>query len=260
MWSLILVRRHLILNQHPGFTWLNRSEHFDELKCYFGCQLPVQSRTIWRFAENTDPNVIKSFGNKLQHSILALSTMGRHSVYRCQQRDGILVTDVNRGTAFCLPMSTEGRHSVYRCQQRDGILSADVNRGTTFCLQMSTEGRHSVYRCQQRDGILSTDVNRGTAFCLPMSTEGRHSVYRCQQRDGILSTNDHAHWYISWPGIIYRYLTISRSRSVLGPSRSWQSFQFNLDSMQVRCLSIWYRYAPVNSTPWYFSSAGTVCR
>ena len=75
---------------------------------------------------------------------------------------------VNNGAAFCLPMSTEGRHSVYRCQQRDGILSTDVNRGTAFCLPMSTEGRHSVYRCQQRDGILSTDVNRGTAFCLPM--------------------------------------------------------------------------------------------
>ena len=189
MWSLILVRRHLILNQHPGFTWLNRSEHFDELKCYFRFQIPVQSRTIWRFAENTDPNVIKSFGKKLQHSILALSPMGRHPVYRCQQRDGILSTDVNRGTAFCLPMSTEGRHSVYRCQQRDGILSTEVNRGTAFCLPMSTEGRHSVYQYQQRDGILSTDVNRGTAFCLPMSTEGRHSVYRCQRRDGILSTD-----------------------------------------------------------------------
>ena len=143
---------------------LNRSEHFDELKCYCRCQLPVQSRTIWRFAENTDPNAIKSFGKKPQHNILVLSTMGRHS------------------------------------------------------------------------------------------------VYRCQQRDGILSTNNHAHWYISWPGTIYRYLTVSGSRIVLGPSRSWQSFQFNLDSMQVRCLSIWYRYAPVNRTPWYFSWAGTVCR
>ena len=217
---------------------------------------PQCNKIIWK---ETTAHHSRSVNNGAAFC-LPMSTEGRHSVYRCQQRDGILSTDVNRRTALCLPMSTEGRHSVYRCQQRDGILSTDVNRWTAFCLPISTEGRHSVYRCQQRDGILSTDVNRGTAFCLPMSTGGRHSVYRCQQRDGILSTNDHAHWYISWPGIIYRYLTVSRSRRVQGPSRSWQSFQFNLDSMQVRCLSIWYRYAPVNSTHWYFSWAGTVCR